>query len=66
MWVQTRLGWEMARCLTRGEGGRDSVDRRLWGLRKEQGPGKTPFWFEWVDNLELLREGENSVFTMLR
>lgn len=32
------------------------TDLGLWGLREGWSPGKTPFWFEWVDNLKLLRK----------
>lgn len=48
-----------------GQCGREEqADLRLWGLRKGRSPGKTPFWFEWVDNLKLLRKRKKSVFGM--
>lgn len=41
-------------------GQEEQADLRLWGLEE----GKTPFWFEWVDNLKLLGKRKKSAFSV--
>lgn len=49
----------------RDSGQEEQFDLKPWGLRKRWSPGKTPFWFEWADNLKLLRKGKKSVSSLL-